>query len=392
MNNFETKSTFNNLQQTFAHFKDANDELIEQKAQPDVITVEKLTKIETELEGLEQKLNDLHRNQRYIQRSQSFEENIDERRQSPNQEQQNFSHFIRKGIDHVNISSSFAEHSATDNGYLVPEQTHILIQNIINNYSIMRMVSNTLTISNGDLSILMQDEEITTAWTNDGNNNPANPTTLNKVSIPVHELYAEPRITQKLLDDCAFNVESWISERVGAVMGKAENEAFINGDGLNKPKGILHYDDNDIDTLITGVDGQWPSANAADLLIDLVHSLPSYFLDQAVWIMNRQLMADIRKMKIGTDYIWQPSSSDSVPATLFGHHVYTTDAMPVKDDDSLSIIFGNFKRGYTVVDKDAMRILRDPYTNKPYVKFYTTKFTGGDVIDAKAIKRLRFTA
>ncbi len=219
---------------------------------------------------------------------------------------------------------------------------------------------------------------------------------VNRVNIPVHELYAEPRITQRLLDDAQFDVDNWLAQKIADRMARAENDAFINGDGVGKPKGFLSYADGttfgSLEQIETGATGNWDASNPADTLIETMLSLPASYADGAVWLMNRNTLADIRQFK-GNDgqYLWQPAGVNTY-SSLLGYEVKLSEDMPTKASDSLSVAFGNFKAGYTIVERHDVRILRDPFTAKPYVKFYATKRVGGDVVNFEAIKLISFSA
>jgi HK97 family phage major capsid protein len=175
----------------------------------------------------------------------------------------------------------------------------------------------------------------------------------------------------------------------------AENLAFTSGDGSGKPKGFLTYAAGtawgQIERVKTGVDGNWPTTAPADKLVELYLSLKSGYAEGAVWMLNRTLLADIRRFK-ATDnsYIWQPGLNGAAASTLLGYPVIINEDMPARASGSLSVAFGNFRRGYTVVDRTDLRILRDPFTAKPYVVFYATKRVGGDVSNFEAIKLLHF--
>ena len=220
----------------------------------------------------------------------------------------------------------------------------------------------------------------------------------------MHELYAQPKATQKLLDDAFINVEEWIINKVAAKFSRAENNAFVVGDGIGQPRGFTSYttqavDDNArswgvLQHMITGVDGGFASSNPADVLIDLQYKLRPGYLPKAAWLMPRAVADQIRKFKQSTtqNYIWQPGLQAGQPATLLGFPVYLAEDMPALAPSSFSVAFGNFEEGYTIVDRLGLRVLRDPYTGAPFIKFRCIKRTGGDVVNFEAIKLLRFSA
>jgi HK97 family phage major capsid protein len=213
------------------------------------------------------------------------------------------------------------------------------------------------------------------------------------------ELYAMPAATQTLLDDAIVNVDQWIAEEVESAFAEQEGAAFVNGDGTDKPKGFLAYPSvadaswawGNIGVLNTGVAGAFAASNPSDVLVDLVYALKAGYRQNASFVMNRKTQAAVRKFKDSTgNYLWQPPASAGAPATLLGFPLVEAEDMPNIANNAVSIAFGDFRRGYLVVDRAGVRILRDPYSAKPYVLFYTTKRVGGGVQDFAAIKGLKF--
>lgn len=206
-----------------------------------------------------------------------------------------------------------------------------------------------------------------------------------------------------MLDDAMFNVEDWLADQIAREFAVAEGSAFVNGNGTNRPRGILTYTTtNEIDSvrafgtlqhLATGTAGAFPASNPQDRLVELVHSLKAPYRQGAAWVMNSDTLARIRKFKT-TDgaFIWQPGMVEGQAATLLGYPVVEAEDMPDVAADSLSIAFGNFRAGYLIADRGETRILRDPFSNKPFVHFYATKRVGGAIIDTQAIKLMKFAA
>jgi HK97 family phage major capsid protein len=213
------------------------------------------------------------------------------------------------------------------------------------------------------------------------------------------ELYAMPAATPQLLDDAAVNIDEWIADEVRVAFAEQEGQAFVTGDGTNKPRGFLDYDQvadaswawGKIGVISTGADGAFPASNPTDKLIDLAYSVKSAYRANAHFVMNRATEAVIRKFKDADgNYIWQPAVRPGETPTLLGHPVAESEDMPDIAEDATAIAFGDFRRGYLIVDRVGIRILRDPYSSKPYVLFYTTKRVGGGVQDFNAIKLLKF--
>ena len=225
--------------------------------------------------------------------------------------------------------------------------------------------------------------------------------TLAELQFPTMELYAMPAATASLLEDSVVDLDQWISSEVEAAFAEQEGAAFINGDGLNKPRGFLNYDQVDeanwawgkIGCTFTGEDGKLPEADASDVLIDTVYSLKAGYRQNANWVMNRKTQATLRKLKDADgNYLWQPPATPGQRAMLMGFPLVEAEDMPDAAAGTTPIAFGDFGRGYLVVDRTGVRVLRDPYSAKPYVLFYTTKRVGGGVQDFDAVKLLKFVA
>lgn len=221
--------------------------------------------------------------------------------------------------------------------------------------------------------------------------------------IPVHEQYAYPETTQKMLDDANFDIEGWLAAEIAEILAFTENTAFLTGTGVGQPRGLLTYDHgipsssawDRIERIPTGAAGGFATAGspgtAGDPLITTVYSLKSPYVQGARWLMSRTTEAEVRKLKDGDgNYLWQMDFQNFNAMTLLGFPITRAEDMPAIAANSLSIAFGNFARAYKIVDRTGIRVLRDPYTNKPYVGFYTTKRVGGDVINFEAVKLIRF--
>ena len=228
-------------------------------------------------------------------------------------------------------------------------------------------------------------------------------------TIEVFEQYAQPKATQRLLDDAEVDIEAWLAGKIADILTRTENTAFVSGNGVNKPKGFLGYASAAVTTadasrdwgklqyIATGAAGAFASPNAsasrlpADVLIDLIQATKPLYRANGRFAMNRATAGAVRKLKDGdNNYLWQPSIVAGQPDQLLGYPVSELEDMPDIASNTFSIAFGDFRRGYQVIDRQGIRVLRDPYTEKPFVKFYTTKRVGGDVTDFDAIKLLKF--
>jgi HK97 family phage major capsid protein len=195
------------------------------------------------------------------------------------------------------------------------------------------------------------------------------------------------------------DMDSWIASEVETAFAEQESQAFVTGDGVAKPRGFLDYPTvaeaswawGSLGQIATGVSGAFPASNPSDILMDLMYALKSGYRQNASWVMSRQTQAAIRKLKDTTgNYLWTPPAAVGARAMLMGFQLVEAEHMPDITANAKAIAFGDFQRGYLVVDRVGVRILRDPYSAKPYVLFYTTKRVGGGVQDFDAIKILKF--
>lgn len=291
-----------------------------------------------------------------------------------------------------------------DGGYALPEEIDRTIEKLARDYSAIRAIANVVQVGTSDYKKLVNVNGIASGWVGETAARPAtNTSQLAEVAPPMGTLYANPQVTQDALDDLFFNVESDIAAQLAEEFGIAEGAAFVSGNGTNKPKGFLAYTTaatadaarafGTIEHIATGVAGDFAAANKADVLYDVIGKLKAAYRGNSRWVMNKAIMFEVLKLKDSTgQYLWQPSLQEGFPIRLLGFGVVEAEDMPAKAANSLSIAFGDFKRGYTVVDRIGTRMLRDPYTNKPYVGFYTTKRVGGAVVNSEAIKVVKFAA
>lgn len=292
--------------------------------------------------------------------------------------------------------------SGPDGGYLAPATVEGEILRRLANVSPIRSLATVRTISSGTYKKAFSTTGPASGWVAETAARPQGSSpTLAELSFPAMELYAMPAATQTLLDDAIVDIDQWIAEEVESAFAEQEGAAFVTGDGVDKPKGFLAYPTvadaswswGNIGVLDTGVAGAFPASNPSDVLVDLVYALKAGYRQNASFVMNRKTQGAIRKFKDANgNYLWQPPAAAGAPATLLGFPLVEAEDMPDIANNAVSIAFGDFRRGYLVVDRAGVRILRDPYSAKPYVLFYTTKRVGGGVQDFAAIKGLAFAA
>ncbi|MFW1676447.1 phage major capsid protein [Pontibacter sp. JAM-7] len=314
-----------------------------------------------------------------------------------------FDRFVRKGHDdglRDLEQKAFATDSDPDGGYVVPQEVDTMIDRIMGDMGAMRRLAQVRSVGSATFKKLVNQGGTSSGWVGERESRPETDTpTLSALEFPAMELYAEPKATQSMLDDAYFDIEGWLGDEVGIEFSEKEGGAFITGDAINKPRGILAYDTvanasyawGKLGYIASGAAGAFASSNPSDKLISLVHSLKRGYRNGAAFLMNDLTLGEVRKLKDGQgNYIWRPGLEAGQASTLLGYMAETDDFMPDIGANSLSIAFGNFKRGYLITDRRGVQVLRDPYTSKPYINFYTTKRVGGGVQNFEAIKLMKF--
>lgn len=320
-----------------------------------------------------------------------------------------FNSFVRKGKD-TGLSDleqkalGWSTNAGADGGYAVPKVIDSSIESQLINISPMRQLANVVQISTTDYHKLVNLRGTASGWVGETAARPATTTpTLFDIKPTMGELYANPQATQQMLDDVFFNVEQWLADEIATEFARAEGAAFIVGGGTNMPTGFLNgtpaaTDDGvranmTLQYVPTGVAGNWAASNPADSLISLVSKMKAGYRQGSSWLMSKQVLFQIAAFKDQYGrYIFNPISAPDVPASILGYPVFEAEDMPGIAANSLSVAFGNFKHGYQIVDRMGTRVVRDPFSNKPYIGFYTTKRVGGAVINSEAIKLLKFSA
>lgn len=391
------------LMQTFEAYKDANNQRLDElakKSSADPLTIDKLDKLDRALDQTRHRLDQIQlKSERPGLGGAAVPTGAGLQHKSA------FESYVRKG-DHHGLRAleekALSVGSDPDGGYLVPDETERAINSAVRDVSPIRAISGVRQVSGSVYKKPFAISGADAGWVGESAARPeTNTPTLAELSFPTMELYAMPAATSTLLDDSAVNIDEWLADDVRATFAEQEGTAFVTGDGVNKPKGFLDYTTVDnaswswgnIGTLSTGVAGDFPASDPSDTLIDLIYSVKAGYRANAHFVMNRSTQSEIRKMKDGDgNYIWTPSNTAGEAPTLLGHPVAESEDMPDIAADSLSLAFGDFRRGYLIVDRVGIRVLRDPYSSKPYVLFYTTKRVGGGVQDFDAIKLLKFAA
>jgi HK97 family phage major capsid protein len=290
--------------------------------------------------------------------------------------------YIRKGIESDILTKALGK---VEGQVLITPTLQKKIEGAVKERSVMRSLASIQTISTGALDVVVEDGKFVAGWVDeeDAREDTATPK-LTTLKIPVHELYAQPKATQKLMDDSAINIEDWLVGRLADSFAQSENEAFITGNGEKKPLGLLT---NDKIKVLESKE----KAPTVQFLLSMINELPEEFLAGATFLMNRTTMALIQSLCDQTGrFIWQQSLSDPLKQTIFGVPVVCTPHMPAIKKDALAIVLGDIKTAYKIVDRTDIKLMRDPYTEKPFVKFYATRRVGGAVVVPNAVKIAKF--
>jgi HK97 family phage major capsid protein len=396
----ETARAFEEFLEAFEAFKDTNDQRlaeIEQRGTSDTLVAEKLARIEETLDSTKRVADDLALKSARPHLAGGGSPTTSLAHKAA------FDGYVRRGdasrlarIEEKALSAG----SNADGGYLVPPETEAAVNSALKAISPMRAISGIRQVSASVYNRPFSTTGVGTGWVAEtaSRTQTATPTLAN-LQFPTMELYAMPAASQTLLDDTIVNIDEWLAEEVRIAFAEQEGTAFVSGDGSNKPKGFLSYDTvanaswawGKIGFVASGAAGAFPSTDAGDKILDLVYAAKAPYRANGTFMMSRTTVAAVRKLKDGDgNYLWQPANAPGEWPSLLGYPVAESEDMPDIGADATAIAFGDFSRGYLIVDRAGIRVLRDPYSAKPYVLFYTTKRVGGGVQDFDAIKLLKF--
>ncbi|MEM8749410.1 MAG: phage major capsid protein [Pseudomonadota bacterium] len=394
---------FDEFMHAFEAFKEANDERLQQiesNVSADVVTEEKMRRINKAVDDQKRHLDALMLRENRPSLGGSVMSSI-----AQQEHKSGFESYMRGGDETVLRrleEKALSVGSNADGGFLVPEELSTEIGKRLAVISPIRSLATVRTVSSSVYKKPFAASGPAVGWVGETENRPetAAPGLL-ELQFPTMELYAMPAATSTLLDDAAIDLEMWIAEEVETAFAEQEGAAFINGDGVNKPSGFLSAPTADeaawswgnLGTVPTGVDGALAASDGSDVLVDTIYALKAGYRQNAHFVMNRKTQAELRKLKDADgNYLWQAPASAGLNAMLMGFPVVEAEDMPDIGSDTTPIAFGDFRRGYLVVDRTGVRVLRDPYSAKPYTLFYTTKRVGGGIQDFDAIKLIKFGA
>lgn len=399
----EAAEKLEQIQRAFDEFKSKNDSVIAEEVKKGTADVVRKNEVDAINETISQLSDDLKALEAKANRPGGSEGD----RPEVAEHKAAFNRFMRRGNDDGLAeleAKALSVTTSADGGYAVPEEIDRSVLDLIKQVSPMRNLATVVSVGTSDYKKLVNVRGTASGWVAETSTRPeTNTPQLAEVAAIMGELYANPQATQRMLDDVFFDAEAWLAAELAAEFAAAEGAAFISGTGTNRPKGFLAYTINtstdgartfgDLQMVKTGVAGGFAttttSSNPADSFIDVVHSMKSPMRAGAAWVMNTLTLASVRKFRdVDGNYIWRPGMAEGQPASILGYRVEEMPDMPDVATNTYPIAFGNFARGYYVVDRLGTRTLRDPFSNKPYVGFYTTKRVGGMVVDSQAIKIL----
>ena len=306
--------------------------------------------------------------------------------------------YLRRGREHE--IKSIVSQPPSDGGYAVPRQIDALIARELTRISPIRAIAQVVQTGSAGYRKLITTGGVASGWVGETDPRPETGTPdFAEIAPPTGELYANPAASQTMLDDAAFDLEAWLAGEIAMEFARAEGSAFVTGDGTNRPRGFLDHPmaedfdgDRPFGTLQYIASGEADGLGGApqERLIDLIHALKAGHRQGASFVMNAATLAQVRKLKTADgNFLWQPGLVEGQPDRLLGYPVVEAEDMPDVAAGAAPIAFGNFRHGYLIAERSATHILRDPFTNKPFVHFYATKRVGGQVLDSNAIKLLR---
>jgi HK97 family phage major capsid protein len=396
----EAGAAFDELMRAFEEYKETNDRRVgglERRGAADPVDDDKLARLDATLDDTRRRLDELQ-----LKAARPPLGAAERATFGPAAEHKAaFEAYVRSGeTAGLKRLEEKAMTNATEGAYIAPPEIETEVMRRLSVASPIRSLASVRTVSSGTYSKPYSPTGPAANWVAETAARPETTSPpLAQLSYATYELYAAPAATQALLEDSAVNIDQWIADEVEQVFAEKEGSAFVAGDGLGKPTGFLTPTKSTIAAwswgkiayLPTGQAGGFLAATPSDNLVDLVYALKAGYRQNATFVMNKKTQSVIRKLKDTTGaYLWAPPATADARAMLMNFQIAESEDMPDIATDSFSIAFGDFRRGYLVVDRRGLSILRDPYSAKPNVLFYTTKRVGGGVQDFDAIKLLKF--
>lgn len=310
--------------------------------------------------------------------------------------------YMRSGAESQQLLEVKAAATKTngEGGFLAPVEWDRTIAGSLKQVSAIRREASVQSISGAGFTKTFSNRNVGSGWVGETAARPETTTpTLSSLAFPLGELYANPAASQGLIDDAEVDIEQWLADEVALEFDRQEGIAFLSGDGVNKPHGLLTYVTGGANAArhpfgaIATVNSGAAALPTGDGVLSLIYALPEEFENNAKLFMNRTTAGSIRRLKDTTgQYLWQPALGEGQPATLAGAPIVHMPGMPAVAANAVAMLYGDMRETYQVVDRIGIRVLRDPYTNKPFVHFYTTKRVGGGVKNPEAMKAMVIAA
>jgi len=397
----EIKKIIEALGKTFETFKGENDvrlKEIESKGHADPLLTEKVDKINADIAQISEMKTQLEALETVAGRG-AFGggSEVDPAKAAHTKA---FESWFRGGVEgelkNLQIQANASTLDDTAGGFTVPEEMEATIDRVAATVSAMRGLATVMGIGTDTYKKLVNQGGASAGWVGEKDSRSETSTpSLAEIAINTKEIYAMPVATQKLLDDSRIDIAAWLGNEVAIEFADEEGDSFINGDGVSKPKGLDAY------TKIANASYAWGKMgyiagghatllNSADKLIDVTNALKPVYLNGSSWLMNRTTLNVIRKFKDGEgNYLWRPGLEAGAPNVLLGYPTVTDDNVEDIGAGNYPLYFGNFKRAYLIVDRFGIRVLRDPFSSKPHILFYTTKRVGGGIVMYEAMKTMK---
>lgn len=384
------------LQKAFEDFKAENDKRLKSKA--DVVLDEKVERINSAVGDMQAALDEAN------SRIAALNVNGGGKADPAKQEYRAaFNRFFREGVDaglgDLSVKAGLTSQSKPDGGYVVPTEMEGTIDRVLGTVSALRGLSTVRQVGTKTYTKIVNMGGAGSGWVGEEESRTETSTpTLRELEFNVMEIYAEPYATQTVLDDGMIDLEAWLADEVAITFAEQEGAAFISGNGVKRPRGLLTYSTvanasyawGSLGFVVTGGASGFASSNPGDAFIDTFYALKAGYRANATWLTSDGVMGSIRKFKDGHgNYLWAPPTAPEAPSTIMGKPVVTDDNMPALASNAFPVAFGDFRRGYLVVDRVGVRVLRNPYKVHGKVAFYTTKRVGGGVQNFEAIKLLK---
>ena len=388
----DPKAILAELAKTVAEMRAENDLALKGKA--DVVALEKVDRINDQVGKLQAAMDDFAIKMAALKLDGGA--GIGDMPATSPEAMQAFKAHMRRG----EVSAALSKSTDAEGGYLAPVEWDRTIINKLKQISMIRQNARVISISVAGFRKLFNDRAVGSGWVGETASRPATSTpTIGSLDFAPGELYANPAISQQLLEDAAVNLEDWLGSEVQTEFARQEGIAFLSGDGTNKPYGILTYVTGAANAArhpwgaIPVVNSGAAAALTGDGFISLMYDLPSDFAANAKLYINRGSLGAARKLKDGQgNYLWQPAYIAGEPQTLNGAPIVEVPGMPAVAANAIAALYGDMDATYLVVDRVGISVLRDPFTNKPFVHFYTVKRVGGGVYNPEPMRALKIAA